>query len=130
MSTKTTFKQDGKTLFVHIRYSNDRGKTLLPDSAEQGKWVGQYVDFTQADSKDPRNYTWRKFCTPTVKVRRGGERTGAGAKPKDPDGEAMTGFIKIRATTAQQADAKIVGTDAIRAFITKAAAKLRKEGTR
>lgn len=53
---------DGKTSYFHIKYSNDGGKTFTANSGEDaGSWIGQYVDFTQADSTDVKKYTWSKI---------------------------------------------------------------------
>lgn len=51
--------ENGQTSYLHIKYSNDGGKTFTANSGETpGKYIGQYVDFTQADSTDPQKYTW------------------------------------------------------------------------
>lgn len=53
---------DGKTSYLHIKYSNDGGKTFTANSGEDaGAWIGQYVDFTQADSTDVKKYAWSKI---------------------------------------------------------------------
>lgn len=50
---------DGRTSYLHIKYSNDGGNTFTSNSGEDaGDYIGQYVDFTQADSEDPRDYKW------------------------------------------------------------------------
>ncbi|WP_062532333.1 phage tail spike protein [Jeotgalibaca dankookensis] len=52
---------DGRTSYLHIKYSNDGGKTFTGNSGEDvGAWIGTYVDFTQADSTDVSSYTWYK----------------------------------------------------------------------
>ena len=51
---------DGKTSYLHIKYSDD-GSTFTGNGGEDpGKWMGQYVDFTQADSTVFSDYTWTK----------------------------------------------------------------------
>lgn len=53
---------DGKTSYLHIKYSNDGGKTLTANNGETpGAYIGQYTDFTQADSADVSKYTWAKI---------------------------------------------------------------------
>ena len=58
---------DGKTSYLHIKYSNDGGKTLTPATGglaigeTPGDYIGQYTDFTQADSTDVTKYTWSKI---------------------------------------------------------------------
>src|SRR5699024_7673033 len=52
---------DGKTSYVHIKYSNDGGKTFTSNNGEDpGDYIGTYTDFTQADSNDVNKYTWAK----------------------------------------------------------------------
>lgn len=53
--------ENGLTQYLHIKYSNDGGQTLTSNNGETpGDYIGQYVDFTQEDSTDPRKYTWSK----------------------------------------------------------------------
>lgn len=50
---------NGKTSYLHIKYSNDGGKTFTANNGETpGKYIGQYVDFTKADSTSVNSYTW------------------------------------------------------------------------
>lgn len=50
---------DGQTSYLHIKYSNDGGKTFTANNGETtGDYIGQYVDFTVDDSTDPSKYTW------------------------------------------------------------------------
>lgn len=52
---------DGKTSYLHIKYSDDGGMTFTANNGETaGAYMGQYVDFTQADSTDVTKYTWSK----------------------------------------------------------------------
>ena len=52
---------DGKTSYLHIKYSDDGGQTFTSNNGETpGDYIGQYVDFAQADSTDVRSYTWSK----------------------------------------------------------------------
>ena len=53
--------KDGKTYYLHIKYSND-GKTFTSNNGEDpGAWLGQYVDTTAADSTTFSKYTWSKI---------------------------------------------------------------------
>lgn len=53
---------NGQTSYLHIKYSNDGGQTFTGNGGEDvGTWMGQYVDFTQADSTDVKKYTWSKI---------------------------------------------------------------------
>ncbi|MCZ2751442.1 phage tail protein [Lactobacillus paracasei] len=50
---------DGKTSYLHIRYSNDGGQTFTTNSGETvGAYIGQYTDFTQSDSNSVSAYKW------------------------------------------------------------------------
>lgn len=52
---------DGKTSYLHIRYSDDGGQTFTSlDGKTPGIYIGQYTDFTQTDSPDVTAYTWAK----------------------------------------------------------------------
>lgn len=52
---------DGRTSYLHIKYSND-GQTFTPNNGEDvGLYIGTYVDFVQADSNNFNDYTWKKF---------------------------------------------------------------------
>lgn len=51
--------EDGKTSYFHVRYSpNSDGN---PMSTTPDEYIGTYVDFVEADSNDPADYTWSKF---------------------------------------------------------------------
>ena len=53
---------NGLTSYLHIKYSNDGGKTLTANIGEEpGSWIGQYTDYEQQDSTDPTKYTWSKI---------------------------------------------------------------------
>ena len=53
---------DGKTSYLHIKYSNDGGQTFTANSGEDvGDYIGQYVDFIQTDSSNVSDYTWKKI---------------------------------------------------------------------
>ncbi|WP_240342294.1 hypothetical protein [Lactococcus lactis] len=51
---------DGKTSYLHIAYAtNSTGTVGFDVSNATGKtYIGQYTDFTSADSTDPSKYTW------------------------------------------------------------------------
>ena len=53
---------NGATSFLHIKYSDDGGATFTADAGETpGAWIGQYVDFTEADSASPASYKWSRI---------------------------------------------------------------------
>lgn len=50
---------DGRTSYLHIKYSNDGGATFTSNGGEDvGTYIGQYVDFNMRDSDNPRDYKW------------------------------------------------------------------------
>lgn len=52
---------DGRTQYLHIKYSDD-GETFTGNNGEDfGAYIGTLVDFTEADSTTFSNYTWKKF---------------------------------------------------------------------
>ena len=55
---------DGKTSYLHIKYSDDGSTFTGNDGETPGKWIGQYVDFVQADSTVFSDYTWAKVQGP------------------------------------------------------------------
>ena len=54
---------DGKTPYLHIAYANSAdGKTGFSTTDGTNKlYIGQYTDYTQADSTDATKYTWTKI---------------------------------------------------------------------
>ena len=53
---------NGLTSYLHIKYSNDGGTTFTANSGETvGDYIGQYTDFTEADSTNPSKYKWSKI---------------------------------------------------------------------
>ena len=50
--------KDGQTSYFHIKYANDANGGGMNETG--GDYIGTYVDFTQADSADPKKYTWVK----------------------------------------------------------------------
>lgn len=53
---------NGQTSYLHIKYSNDGGKTFTDNNGETvGTYIGQYVDFTKADSTNVSDYTWAEI---------------------------------------------------------------------
>ena len=54
--------EDGQTSYLHIKYSNDGGMSFTANNGETvGEYIGQYVDFTQADSSSVSSYKWSKI---------------------------------------------------------------------
>lgn len=54
--------QDGKTSYFHIKYSDVPNPTSSWEMTETpSKYIGTYVDYTQQDSNNPKDYTWSQF---------------------------------------------------------------------
>ncbi|WP_416326142.1 hypothetical protein [[Eubacterium] hominis] len=52
---------NGQTSYLHIRYSNDGGKTFTGNSGKTpGDYLGQYTDFIQVDSTEIAKYVWTR----------------------------------------------------------------------
>ena len=51
---------DGKTSYIHIKYSDDGVKFTSNNGKTIGKWMGQYTDFIKEDSQIFSDYTWVK----------------------------------------------------------------------
>lgn len=57
---------DGKTSYLHVKYSDD-GIAFTPEDdvyalgERPSAWIGQYVDFVEADSTTFDDYSWYKF---------------------------------------------------------------------
>lgn len=71
---------DGKTQYLHIKYSDD-GETFTANNGEEiGAWIGTLVDFIEADSTNFNDYTWKKF---TGDVQVGGRNLLQKSNPED-----------------------------------------------
>lgn len=57
---------DGRTSYAHFAYANSAdGRTDFSTTNGTGKkYLGQYVDFVEADSTDPTKYTWSLIVGP------------------------------------------------------------------
>ena len=54
---------DGRTPYFHVAYSNsaDGSKDFSVSDSTNKQYIGQYTDFTQADSTDYKKYAWTKI---------------------------------------------------------------------
>lgn len=53
---------DGKTTYLHIKYSNDGGKTFTSNNGETvGDYIGTCTDYNQNDPSSVSSYTWAKI---------------------------------------------------------------------
>lgn len=79
--------EDGKTSYLHIKYSNDGGITFTSNDGEDvGDYLGVYIDFTAQDSSDVDSYTWAKIK---------GE-TGAQGIPGPSGADGTSSYFHIR----------------------------------
>ena len=52
---------NGKSSYLHIKYSND-GATFTSNNGEAiGTYIGTYVDYTESDSNVFSDYTWKRY---------------------------------------------------------------------
>lgn len=53
--------EDGKTTYLHIKYSDDGGLSFTANNGETtGRYIGVYTDFEEADSDNTEDYTWSR----------------------------------------------------------------------
>ena len=50
---------DGRTTYFHIKYSANADGSGMKETPDV--YIGTYVDFNEADSTDPKAYTWARF---------------------------------------------------------------------
>lgn len=71
---------DGKTSYLHIKYSNDGGKTFTSNFGETvGDYIGQCTDFNKNDPTTVGVYTWSKIKGETGETGPKGEKGDTGA---------------------------------------------------
>lgn len=81
---------DGKTSYLHIKYSNDGGKTFTGNSSEDiGAYIGTCVDYAKDDPTSVGMYKWAKI------------KGEAGAKGDKGDTGASGKGVKSTAVTYQ-----------------------------
>ena len=52
----------GTSSYIHIKYSNDGGRTFTDNDGETiGAYIGIYRDFTEDDSSKVTDYKWKKI---------------------------------------------------------------------
>ena len=76
--------EDGKTSYIHIKYSNDNGTSFTANNGETvGTYMGVYTDFTKEDSLNPQDYTWSRTRGDTGPQGDPGPQGVAGVKGAD-----------------------------------------------
>lgn len=78
---------NGRTSYLHIKYSNDGGKTFTGNSGEDsGTYIGTCVDYTQNDPTNVSAYSWAKIKGETGAKGDKGDKGATG--PQGPQGAA------------------------------------------
>lgn len=96
---------DGKTSYLHIKYSNDGGKTFTSNSGETvGDYIGQCTDFNRADPTTVGAYTWSKIKGETGAKGEKGDKGATGATgPQGVKGDTgATGPQGVKGNTGPQ----------------------------
>ncbi len=95
---------DGKTPYLHIAYANSAdGRTGFSVSDSVNKlYIGQYTDYTSADSTDAAVYSWTKIKGETGATGPQGQQGIQGAQgiqgPKGADGKTYYTWLKYADT--------------------------------
>ena len=84
---------DGKTYYLHIKYSDDAGKTFTANKGETpGAYIGVYTDTNNKDSESVTAYTWSK-----IKGEKGDKGDqGLQGVPGTPGSDGVTHYTWIR----------------------------------
>jgi len=84
---------NGKTAYLHIKYSDDGGASFTANSGESaGSWIGTYSDNTEADSMSLSAYIWTKL-------------TGNQGNPGNPGPRNASGYLYYSVAQATQPSA-------------------------
>lgn len=88
---------NGRTSYLHIKYSNDGGKTFTGNSGEDsGTYIGTCVDYTQNDPTNVSAYSWAKIKGETGAK---GDKGDTGASGKGVKSTAVTYQASSSGTT-------------------------------
>lgn len=76
--------EDGKTPYLHIAYANSADGTsgFSVTDSENKLYIGQYTDYTAADSTDPVKYSWTRIKGETGATGPKGDKGDTGATGK------------------------------------------------
>lgn len=100
--------EDGKTPYLHIAYANSADGTsgFSVTDSENKLYIGQYTDYTAADSTDPVKYSWTRIKGETGATGPKGEQGEKGDKgdtgatgPKGDKGDAGAAGVGIKSIT-------------------------------
>lgn len=99
---------NGKTYYLHIKYSNDGGTSFTDNNGEDpGEYLGVYTDEIEEDSMDATKYTWslikgRDATTYYTWIKYADDDKGTGMDDK-PEGKEYIG-IAYNKDSAQESD--------------------------
>ena len=105
---------DGKTYYLHIKYSNDGGVTFTANNGESpGDYIGVLTDLSPNDSLTPSDYTWSKIkgepgndgVTYYTWIKYADDGNGNGISD-DPVGKAYIGFAYNKPTPTESNNPK------------------------
>lgn len=93
---KGTDGTNGKTSYLHIKYSNDGGKTFTASNGETvGTYIGTCTDYNSGDPTTVSSYTWAK-----IKGEQGPQGNTGATGPQGPQGNTgATGPQGIQGNT-------------------------------
>lgn len=119
---------DGKTSYLHIKYSNDGGKTFTSNSGETvGDYIGQCTDFNKDDPTTVGVYTWSKIKGETGETGPKGEKGETGAQGPQgqtgaagKDGQMLYATCDTAAGTVAKVASLAAGTLSLKAGATVA----------
>ena len=110
---------DGKTSYLHIKYSNDGGKTFTSNAGETvGDYIGQCTDFNKDDPTTVGAYTWSKIKGETGNTGPTGPQGQTGASGKD--GQMLYATCDTAAGTIAKVATLASGTLSLKAGATVA----------
>ena len=102
---KGTDGTNGKTSYLHIKYSNDGGKTFTANNGETvGTYIGTCTDYNSGDPTTVSSYTWAK-----IKGEQGIQGIKGDTGPQGPQGKQ--GIQGIKGDTGPQGPQGVKGTD-------------------
>lgn len=112
---------DGKTPYLHIAYANSAdGSSGFSTSDSTNKlYIGQYTDYTQADSTDPGKYSWTKIKGDPGQDGADGKDGQDGAPGKDgADGIGIKSITEYYAVSASNTTAPTSWSTSVPAMTT------------
>lgn len=117
--------EDGRTPYLHIAYANSAdGRTGFSTTVSTNKlYIGQYTDYTSADSTDPTKYSWSRIKGDKGDQGEKGDKGDKGDKgetgPQGPQGpQGATGAAGKDGQTIYATSSTAAGTAAKVATVT------------